>query len=161
MPQGALIQETVILNQDGKPANLLVPRQNYRLSFQAAFPQPASLVRFTMTVKTVEGLEIAGAQSHGDGDGVTFVEAGTKYLVRFPFAARLAPGTYFVDIAVTSEIEGRRTELQRILDAATFRVVADSERRITGLVDLSVEPVCEMTPFVPNKQAARGRKHAK
>jgi lipopolysaccharide transport system ATP-binding protein len=160
LPQGARILETTILDRSGKRVNLLTPRQTYKLALSVAFPQPAGRVRFEMTIKTVEGLAVAGAQSHPQGNGLPFVEASTKLMATFPFSAHLAAGTYFVDVSVAGEIDSRDMELHRVLDATAFSVGTDSERPITGLADISVEPLCEITPFLTNEQATRGRKQA-
>jgi lipopolysaccharide transport system ATP-binding protein len=156
-PNGARIAETAILDRDGRRVNLLLPRQTYDLTLTAVFPQPAARVRYRMTVKTVEGLEVAAAESDPQADNSLFVEAGTKLAVAFPFAARLAPGTYFVDVGVAGRIEDRTMELHRITDAAVFRVGADAERPITALTDISVEPVCEVSANRPTNRAGAER----
>lgn len=153
LPQGARILESAILDAKEKRVNVLPARSENKLVFRVAFPAPAARVRFAMTVKTVEGLEVAGALSHREGEGLDFVEAGTKLIVKFPFATRLAPATYFVDVRVLGEIEGRSMELHHILDALAFRVVADPGTPVTGLADISLEPICEVAAQ-PAKETA-------
>jgi lipopolysaccharide transport system ATP-binding protein len=153
VPQGAQILETAILESNGKRVNLLAACQEYTLVFRVNFPAPGAHARFAMTVKTVEGLEVAGAVSHREGKGVDFVAAGTKLLVKFPFAARLAPATYFVDVRVFGEIDGRSMQLHHILDAVAFRVAGDAENVITGLADISLRPICEITQQQATRQA--------
>lgn len=158
LPQGAQILETTILDQKGKRVNLLTPRRTYKLAVSMVFPQPAGRVRFGMTIKTVEGLEISGTVSHLTKKGAGYVEAGTRILVTFPFAAKLAPGTYFVDVSVRGDVEGRDIELHRILDAEAFHVGVDEDCPITGLADLSVAPHCHCKivppPYQPRDRGA-------
>ena len=141
-PQGARIFGTAIVNEKGGRVNLLTPRQTFGCTFSVAFPQPATHARFSMMIKTAEGLEVSGAVSHPRGNGVGYVAAGTKISVSFPFAAKLAPGTCFLDLRVLAEAEGRDMELHRIVDAEAFRVEADQDRPITGLADMSGTPHC-------------------
>jgi lipopolysaccharide transport system ATP-binding protein len=156
VPHGARIAETAILDQKDRRVNLLSSRQTYKFTLTVVFPQPAAQVRYTMTVKTVEGLEVAGAESHPQADNEPFVDAGTKLVVSFPFVTRLAPGTYFVDTCIIGKIEDRTMELHRVTDAVAFRVVADAERPITALTDISAEPVCEIAPHRAKQRVSAG-----
>ncbi|MDH3920262.1 MAG: ABC transporter ATP-binding protein [Rhodospirillales bacterium] len=153
IPQGARIIETAILDQDDRRVNLLSPRQAYKLTLTVVFPQPGTQVRYKMIIKTVEGLEVAGAESHPQADNRPFVDAGTKLVVTFPFVTRLAPGTYYVDAGIVGKIENRTMVLHRITDAVAFRVAADPDRPIMALTDISAGPVREVAAHHATNQA--------
>jgi len=160
VPQGARINDATILDQKNRRVNLLAPRREYRLGLRVAFQQPAARARVSMMIKTAEGLEIGGAWSQPDCDSLAFVEQGSRLLISFPFSTHLAPGMYFVDVAVFALIEGKETVLQRIVDATAFQVHPDEERPITGLTDLSVVPVCDVQLQPAQKHAAGTREPA-
>ncbi len=159
--QGAHINDTAILDQKDRRVNLLAPRREYKLGLRLVFQQPAARARVSMMIKTTEGLEIGGAWSQPDCDSLAFVEQGSRLLVTFPFSTHLAPGVYFVDVAVFALIEGKETLLQRIVDATAFQVHPDEERPITGLTDLSAIPVCDVQLQPVQKHAAGTREPAK
>ncbi len=144
VPQGAQIVDGAILDRRDRRVNLLAPRSDYKLGLRVSFQQPAARVRFFMIIKTLDGLEISGAWSHSRGGGLEYVEQGSRYFVTFPFNSALAPGMYFVDLAVFARIEGKEMALHKIGDAIAFRVNPDEERPVVGLTDLSVAPFCEL-----------------
>lgn len=135
--EGAQIHDMQILNADGQRVNQLSMGQNYTLSYQVNFTEPAENVGFGMLIKSVGGLEIAGATtSRSKHRLLPSVVSGDKRHVRFPFACNLVPGTYFFNGGVTREIDGEMTFMHRILDGAVFKVALSEDVYATGLVDI-------------------------
>ena len=66
--------------------------------------------------------------------------AGDTYCVEFRFHCLLAPGIYFLNAGVTGSVEdSEETYLDRLVDAAMFRVQANPASIATGTVDFECD----------------------
>lgn len=139
---GARIHDMQILNEDGQRVNQLSMGQNYTLSYLVSFTEAAENVGFGMLIKSVGGLEIAGATtSRSRHRHLPSVTSGEQRRVRFPFSCSLVPGTYFFNAGVTREVDGEMVFMHRILDGSVFKVALSEDVYATGLVDiLTAEP---------------------
>jgi lipopolysaccharide transport system ATP-binding protein len=72
-----------------------------------------------------------------------------EYRVRFRFRALLAPGVYFLNAGVTAAEPEGEVFLDRIIDAVMIRIMPDSRRLATELVDFDVRPDVEMAALAP------------
>lgn len=127
----------------GRHVNVVPMGEDFVYTYRVQFQKSAFGVRFGMLIKTTTGLGLGGATtapSAGDGLAVT---AGQEFAVRFRFRAMLEPGVYFLNAGVTAISADGEIYLDRILDAAMLRIMPDSERLATGMVDFSVEPEYE------------------
>jgi len=97
-----------------------------------------------MLIKTVSGLELGGGVSSTPMESIDVVEAGTTVRVQFRFRCLLAPGTYFMNAGISGRIDEEETFLDRVVDAALFRVAHDPERLATGFVDFHIQPQFEL-----------------
>jgi lipopolysaccharide transport system ATP-binding protein len=145
--QGACISEPRITNSLGETINVLRHGASYRYEFDVYFERHASHVHFGMLVKSVSGVELAGASSHRFDETAGDVAAGSRIRVRFHWRCNLLPGMYFLNAGcngVLSEEIGE-TFLHRIVDAFAFRVeVAERPRRTAGFFDVLTEPFVEL-----------------
>ncbi|MFN3298222.1 ABC transporter ATP-binding protein [Caldimonas sp.] len=142
-PRGAVIEEAGIVNPQGTRVNILLPGRPYRLVFRISFTADAVQVEFNMTIKSLEGIALYGASSHGFAGFLPDVKAGEVYEVEFSFDTRLLPGTYFYNVGCQAVPVGgdERQFLHRIIDAGAFRIEAgSSDRYKIGYFDLAVEP---------------------
>jgi len=88
----------------------------------------------------VTGLELGGGVSAPPDGAVEVVSAQEEYEVRFHFRCLLAPGAYFLNAGVLGVVGETEEFLDRQVDAAMFRVMADPRRLSTALVDFDVRP---------------------
>ena len=93
-----------------------------------------------MLIKTPTGLELGGAASSLPQDSLALVEAGRTVEARFRFRCLLDGGTYFCNAGVLARIAEEETYIDRLIDAAMFRVMPQPERLATGYVDFCVSP---------------------
>jgi lipopolysaccharide transport system ATP-binding protein len=141
---GAYIESAHIVDQRGQQVNSLIAGKRYRYRYTVRFDRIVSHVRFGMLIKTVSGLELGGAQSAiAFKDSLPTVSAGTSYRVEFAFVAALNVGTYFLNAGVMGSTHGDDGYLHRLIDVAMFRVMPDSSRLVTGIVDFSCVPGIE------------------
>jgi lipopolysaccharide transport system ATP-binding protein len=141
---GAYIENPHIVDQRGRQVNSLIAGNRYRYRYQVRFDRSANNVRFGMLIKTVSGLELGGAQSAiALKDSLATVAAGTTYRVEFAFVAALNAGTYFLNAGVMGSTHGDDGYLHRLIDVAMFRVMPDSLRLLTGIMDFSCVPGIE------------------
>ena len=135
---GAHIENPHLVDQRGRQVNSLIAGNRYRYRYTVRFDRSANNVRFGMLIKTVSGLELGGAQSAiALKDSLVTVAAGTTYRVEFAFVAALNAGTYFLNAGVMGSTHGDDGYLHRMIDVAMFRVMPDSSRLLTGIMDFS------------------------
>jgi lipopolysaccharide transport system ATP-binding protein len=152
--RGAVIGQAGVFDLDGRPANVLVRREEYVYRYSVRFSKKCSRVRFGMLLKTVSGLEFGGAVSAARPDAIERVEAGTLATVRFRFRCFLMPGTYFLNAGVVAEIADEEVFLHRIIDLVMIRVQHGATLLATGIVDLSVVPEVTFEADAPDSIAA-------
>lgn len=137
--QGASIEGPHIETLDGRRVNVLRAGAEYVYTYSVSFRETITGVRFGMLIKSVSGIELGGAVSSTQMDAIDVVDADTTLCVRFRFRCLLAPGTYFMNAGVRGRIGEEETFLDRVIDAALFRVSHDPERIATGFVDFNVQ----------------------
>lgn len=138
---GATIHDPAIYTLDGERANNLTRGKVYHYCYRVSFERAASNVRFGMLIKTTSGLELGGgtsASSHRTS--LPFVQAGSVFVVEFEFCCRLNAGVYFLNAGVIGDLNGSETYLYRLVDAAMFRVMSESENLGTGIIDFTCTP---------------------
>lgn len=138
---GVNIDSPGLYTLSGDKVNNLVRGRTYRYRYSVRFERSASYVRFGMLIKTTTGLELGGGASAASlRNSIPFVTAGSTYLVDFEFCCRLNSGVYFLNAGVVGELNGIETYLHRLIDAAMFRVVPESDSLATTIVDFSCKP---------------------
>ena len=136
--RGAVIENPHITTLDGRQVNMIVNQGEYIYTYTVYFEQPACQVRFGMLIKTVSGLEIGGHVSAPPGQGIEYIEKGTRCRVAFRLRCILNPGTYFLNAGVLGLAGETQVYLDRNIDIAMFRVQEDEDltsTSIAGFVD--------------------------
>jgi len=133
----ALIDNLRLVDGDNQQVNVMPRGSAYRLCYRVTMQRPASKVEFGSLIKTTKGVELGGLALGGLPE-LAEVSEGTVFEVSIPFVANLMPGTYFVNAGVRGEVNGVLEYLHRLMDAATFRILEESESPLRGIVDLSV-----------------------
>ncbi|HEY0229806.1 MAG TPA: Wzt carbohydrate-binding domain-containing protein, partial [Dokdonella sp.] len=142
--RGVQVDAVRIETPDGRPVNVLRSGARYVYRYRVHFDAAAARVRFGMMIRTVTGLELAGSSTAVHPRGLDLVDAGAAVDVAFGFRCLLAAGTYFLNAGVLGRLDSEEIFLERLVDAAMFRVLPDPERLATGLVDLDFEPSVDM-----------------
>ena len=112
--QGAVIGEPHIENLDGEAVNLLTAGEEYDYVYQVHFECEAFEVGGGMMIKTVSGLEIAGATTTRNHQmRIPYVAAEQTIEMRFRFSCNLPNGSYFLNCGCSALVEGERQFLHR------------------------------------------------
>lgn len=138
--RGAEIVDPHIETKAGNRVNVLVQGRTYIYTYRVRFERAAAAIRCGMLIKTVTGLELGGGATAGDHGSALFVEKGGVVCARFSFRCLLDAGTYFLNAGVLGRLDEDEVYLDRLLDAAMFRVLPDQARLATGFVDFEIEP---------------------
>ena len=144
--RGVTISDPAILDGRGRRVNVLVAGQTYRYRYNVAFENEGFSVRFGMMIKSVTGVELAGAASHPEGESVEHIPAGRRLTITFQFQNLLAPGAYFLNAGVLGATSDGQSWLARVLDVAMFRVEPTVGAVATGLVNLLGPDACQIEP---------------
>lgn len=134
--QGAQIHEPQICTVDGKRVNVLNAGERYVYTYSVTFDRGVAGTRFGMLIKTLTGVELAGAVSATPEDAIAWLDSGSTCQVSFEFDCRLAPGAYFMNAGVQGRVGEQETYLDRRIDALMFKVMPRADRLATGSVDL-------------------------
>lgn len=138
--RGARILDPHLITLDGRRVNVIVPGAEYVYTYQVEFDRSITGVRCGMMIRTVTGIELAGAATSQAADAVALVERGARLRVRFRFRCLLAPGAYFLSAGVLARLEEGEEFVDRRIDVAMFKVMPASGRLATGIVDLCMAP---------------------
>lgn len=136
--RGARIGVPHIETPEGRKVNVLHAGDTYLYVYQVNFHDSAADVRFGMLIKTLTGLELGGGATALPQNSMPLVEAGQTVEVRFRFRCLLDAGTYFLNAGVLARLAEEETYIDRLIDAAMFRVMPQPERLATGFVDFCV-----------------------
>ncbi|OOG51066.1 ABC transporter ATP-binding protein [Rhodanobacter sp. C01] len=134
--QGARIEDPHIMTMAGKRVNVLNAGERYIYAYAVQFVRGVPCVRFGMLIKTLTGVELAGAVSARTEQTIIWVEQGAQFKVSFEFDCRLAPGAYFMNAGVQGRVGEEETYLDRRIDALMFKVMPRTDRLSTGFIDL-------------------------
>jgi len=136
--RGARIATPHIETPQGRKVNVLRAGDHYVYVYRVEFEEAATSVRCGMLIKTLTGLELGGGATSLPQDSIPLIEAGQTIEVRFHFRCLLDAGTYFFNAGVLARIAEEETYIDRLIDAAMFRVMPQAERLATGFVDFCV-----------------------
>lgn len=139
---GATIELPCILDLKGRQVNCLRRRERYRYCYKVNFHVDACNVRYGMLIKTTTGFELGGALTKYEDicDEVQFVKARSQIEICYEFTCNLNPGTYFLNAGVLGEVNGVEQYLHRILDVCVLKVLPDSDKLPTAVVDFHCSP---------------------
>ncbi|WP_039953879.1 ABC transporter ATP-binding protein [Rhodanobacter thiooxydans] len=138
--QGAEIVDARIETRGGARVNVLVQGKTYIYTYRVRFSRAAASIRCGMLIKTVTGLELGGGTTAGDHGSEISVEEGDVVCARFSFKCLLDAGTYFLNAGILGRLGEDEVYLDRLLDAAMFRVLPKPSRLATGFVDFEIGP---------------------
>lgn len=147
--RGARIIDPHLTTLDGRRVNVVAPGGEYVFTYQVTFDQAMAGVRCGMMVRTVTGIELAGAATSQAADAIPLVERGAELQVRFRFRCLLAPGAYFLNAGVLARLGEGEEFVDRRVDVAMFRVMPVPGRLATGIVDLCVIPELDVVARRP------------
>lgn len=138
---GVVIEQPEILTNDGRQVNNLIHGRNYCYQYIVKFSVDVSNVHFGMLIKTISGIELGGATTAPTlASAIPFVQSGSCYKVAFQFNANLTTGTYFMNAGVLGQIGEKEGYLDRIIDGAIFRILPDTQRYATAIIDFGCVP---------------------
>ena len=138
--KGARIGEPMLRTADGRRVNVLVPGEVYEYHYNVDVERTLQQVRCGMMIRSITGVEIAGAGSATLERAIPIVDKGTRLSVVFRFRCLLAPGTYFLNAGILEMGAEGEDYVDRRIDVVMFRVMPDLDRVATGFVDLDVVP---------------------
>ncbi|KGI78503.1 ABC transporter ATP-binding protein [Oleiagrimonas soli] len=148
--RGALIGKPHLETPAGRKVNVLRAGDEYVYVYRVKFTEAMKRVRFGMLIKTLTGLDLGGGASSLPDQSLDVVEAGCEIEARFRFRCMLDSGVYFLNAGVLARLGEEETYVDRLIDAAMFRVMPQPERLGTGIVDFGVRPQVDM---VESKEA--------
>lgn len=134
--RGACIEDPHIETRDGRRVNTLSPGRTYVYTYRVRVDQTLARVRCGMMIRSMTGVEIAGAASATPQAAIPLLAAGEGLDMRFTFRCLLHPGVYFVNAGVLAAIGEGEEYVDRRIDAVMFRVMPSMARLATGFVDL-------------------------
>ncbi|MBY7896583.1 ABC transporter ATP-binding protein [Vibrio fluvialis] len=127
---------------NGQRVNVLVKNRDYYYKYQVKALEDVSFVRFSMVIKILNGTELGGYISgHSPYTSIKDIKKGEIYDVSFKFNSRLNGGVYIMNSGVRGMLGSEEEFLNRILDAAMFRVLPLDEEKGTCFIDFDIE--CE------------------
>jgi len=136
---GASILSTYVETEDGRQVNVLQPNERLNLVMRVNFTLRIDNVRFSWTLRTNNGLVLAGGSTHRPGNGFDGFDAGEAVIVRFPFRNIFNEGLFTVDVGVRGLVVEHDDFAHNIAEAIVIRTL-DRTGYCNGFVDCHREP---------------------
>ena len=125
-------------NQQGQRVNVVVVGNTYQWRYKVKFYKDTQKVCFGFTIKTVDGMDVAGANNDLERQPVEFVPAGSTVDIVFTLTLSIAPAMYFLTSGVNSSVSaGDTLYLQRRVDLCSIRAIAPDRRVTFGIAYLN------------------------
>jgi lipopolysaccharide transport system ATP-binding protein len=125
------------------PALIWEIGKNYSLEYELEITKPTSNLRCSMMIKTITGIELAGALWRTEQEQY---QAGDKLKICFNIPCKFTKGDYFINIGAVEEQFGTYRFLHRIVDALHIKVVEGANENAniqpTGLIDAGINSNC-------------------
>lgn len=138
---GARISNARIETLEGAPVNTLIRGNRYRFCFDVDFETDAWQVLFQMMIRTHAGYPLGGSRSARPSELTLNAAAGDRVSASFTFPCRLFSASHYT---ISCGVMGRANAdfgfLHRVIDSVMFRVQADPDLMLQGLVDFELEP---------------------
>jgi lipopolysaccharide transport system ATP-binding protein len=136
---GGKISNWGAFDEAGNPALIWEIGKNYSLEYELEITKPISNLRCSMMIKTITGIELAGALWKGEQ---AQYQAGDKLKIRFNIPCKFSKGDYFINIGAVEEQFGTYRFINRIVDALHIKVVEgvneNAKIQPTGLIDAGI-----------------------
>ncbi len=136
----ARIFDIELIDDQGRAVNLLNRGSSYRLCYAVKVLAAVEGLEFGSLIKNRTGVELGGMvvdTTSKPGAAAETTAAGATYRVTMPFACNLLPDTYFFNAGVRARSADGMHYLHRIMDALAFRVTAEADLAVTGIVDFT------------------------
>ncbi len=142
----AEIIECGLFDQSDTPVNVVVVGQRVTWRMRVRFNVDARNLNFGMSLRLVDGVQVAGINTWWEGQRFGLFPAGTTADIGFDISMNTAPGTYYVESGVIGDTAlggGETNFLHRRIDVASFRVIPPDGRTISGIAHL--EPIIRVS----------------
>jgi lipopolysaccharide transport system ATP-binding protein len=127
---GIRIETIEVLDQDGKPANLIPVGQGFSLRFSYHAETALMDLQLACNIANQTGIRITGQHHPGPACG-----GDEAFTMTFHFKSGLLPGLYFIGGGIWhSDRPG--DFLHRVVDACALRITTDTPVKSFGLCDL-------------------------
>jgi len=128
-----------IYDDQNRPVNIIIVGQRVTWQYQVHFHDPAWNLNFGMSLRTVDGVQVAGINTFWEGHRFENVERGQEVDVRFSLRVNIAPGTYYLEAGVIGDTAlggGEDNFLHRRVDMCVIRIIPPDSRTISGIAHL-------------------------
>ena len=136
---GASIVSTYVETEDGRQVNVLQPNRRFNLVMRVNFSRRIDHVRFSWTLRTNNGLVLAGGSTHRPGSGFSGFDECETVVVRFPFRNIFNGGLFTIDVGVRGLVEELDDFAHNIAEAIVIRTV-ERTNYCNGFVDCHCDP---------------------
>ena len=136
---GAIISAVTIRSTSGEAINIIPEGIPFSVNYQVKFAGTARGVKFGMMVKAVEGGCIYGTNTANCSMQESF-NAKDDISVCFELQGNLVPGTYYLNVGLTHELDDGSVFLHRRVDCLIFRVTSSEFRPAVGYANLFAKP---------------------
>ncbi|QCK88175.1 ABC transporter ATP-binding protein [Phreatobacter aquaticus] len=130
---GVQITDVQLQTLDGRQVNRLVAGRRYLVTFTAQFTIDSDDVGIAMSIRTPNGTAIAGVSTQKSAVIRISIKAADYNIFNIEFDARLAPGSYFINVTVNSASLGT---MGRITDALMFIINHEEDDMLIAPADL-------------------------
>jgi lipopolysaccharide transport system ATP-binding protein len=117
------VYDICIQTLEGKKVNCLVVKEEYYFTYKIKFNTDIDNLSIGWVLKDEKGLRISGSRYPGKRGAIERqIKKNDVYHVKWKFKCAVLQGTYYIDLGIVKEADGKRNMLVSSLDAMNFKV---------------------------------------
>ena len=134
--RGAEIISARIINEEGNEISSLEPGESFKVEFCYRADQQIEEVSFGCHIARHTGNRVTGQVYTPKEHGITSIQAGQTWTIRFPFRGGLWPGVYFIGGGLWAP-QTKERFIHRVTDYRAFKVLDSSGVYEVGTCNLA------------------------
>lgn len=133
----AEIIDIAVIDEKGKITNVLEKGSSFTVKMKVLIKSRLNDPIFALTIKNLQGTDIAGTNTFYEGIDTGEIEAGENRIITFKQRMDLQGGNYLLSFGCTGYIAGEFHVFHRLYDFCNITVV--SEKNTVGFYDMNSE----------------------
>lgn len=124
-----------IEDETGKLTNSIIKGTTFKIRTKARFNEAVKNPIFTLTFKTVRGVDVTGTNTMYEQQYITDGKVGDEYVITYEQEMNLQGGEYLVSMSCTGFEDGNLTAYHRCYDLVSVSVISD--KNTVGFFDMN------------------------
>jgi len=124
-----------IFDENNLPSSNIEKGTRFKVAYKVKFHRDIQMPIFTLTIKTLQGVDVTGTNTMYEKKDVPLAKAGEEYEISFEQQMNLQGGEYLLSMSCTGYKDGEFTAYHRLYDVLNLTVI--SSKNTVGFFDMN------------------------